>query len=41
MSRQCTHYGRWPQHGFTSLKKLRPQSVTSRIQPGSDVDCLR
>ncbi|EMX40337.1 putative transposase [Escherichia coli MP021017.1] len=22
---------------FTSLKKLRPQSVTSRIQPGSDV----
>ncbi|MGQ7790117.1 hypothetical protein ACULNC_17145 [Shigella flexneri] len=19
-SRQCTHYGRWPQHGFTSLK---------------------
>ncbi|EIQ15822.1 putative transposase [Shigella flexneri K-315] len=24
MSRQCTHYGRWPQHGFTSLKKLRP-----------------
>ncbi|EFZ57370.1 putative transposase [Escherichia coli LT-68] len=31
MSRQCTHYGRWPQHGFTSLKKLRPQSVTSRI----------
>ena len=37
MSRQCTHYGRWPQHGFTSLKKLRPQSVNSRIQPGSDV----
>ena len=37
MSRQCTHYGRWPQHGFTSLKKIRPQSVTSRIQPGSDV----
>ena len=37
MSRQCTHYGRWPQHGFTSLKKLRPQSVTSRIPPGSDV----
>ena len=37
MSRQCTHYGRWPQHGFTSLKKLRPQLVTSRIQPGSDV----
>jgi len=37
MSRQCTHYGRWPQHGFTSLKKLRPQSVTWRIQPGSDV----
>ncbi|SRU50434.1 IS1 ORF [Shigella sonnei] len=33
----CTHYGRWPQHDFTSLKKLRPQSVTSRIQPGSDV----
>ncbi|MCX8271796.1 IS1 family transposase, partial [Escherichia coli] len=28
---------RWPQHDFTSLKKLRPQSVTSRIQPGSDV----
>ncbi len=25
------HYGRWPQHDFTSLKKLRPQSVTSRI----------
>ncbi|EIQ50553.1 hypothetical protein SS482266_3868 [Shigella sonnei 4822-66] len=25
----CTHYGRWPQHDFTSLKKLRPQSVTS------------
>ena len=37
MSRQCTHYGRWPQHDFTTLKKLRPQSVTSRIQPGSDV----
>ncbi|CAM7218367.1 Putative transposase [Klebsiella pneumoniae] len=34
---QCTHYGRWPQHDFTALKKLRPQSVTSRIQPGSDV----
>ncbi len=31
------HYGRWPQHDFTSLKILRPQSVTSRIQPGSDV----
>lgn len=31
MSRQCTHYGRWPQHGFTSLKKLRPQSVTDEI----------
>ena len=29
--------GRWPQHDFTTLKKLRPQSVTSRIQPGSDV----
>ncbi len=32
----------WPLYesrlnGFTSLKKLRPQSVTSRIQPGSDV----
>ena len=37
MSRQCTHYGRWPQHDFTTLKKLRPQSVNSRIQPGSDV----
>ena len=37
MSRQCTHYGRWPQHGFTSLKKLRPQSVNSHIQPGGDV----
>ncbi|OVU00761.1 hypothetical protein BMD97_22470 [Klebsiella pneumoniae] len=24
MSRQCTHYGRWPQHGFTSLKSKRP-----------------
>ncbi|KFF52564.1 transposase [Escherichia coli] len=34
---QRPHYGRWPQHDFTSLKKLRPQSVTSRIQPGSDV----
>ncbi|XPE44658.1 IS1 family transposase [Shigella flexneri] len=31
------HYGRWPQHDFPSFKKLRPQSVTSRIQPGSDV----
>ncbi len=20
MSRQCTHYGRWPQHDFTTLK---------------------
>ncbi len=37
MPGNCPHYGRWPQHGFTSLKKLRPQSVTSRIQPGSDV----
>ncbi len=37
----CPHYGRWPQHDFTSLKKLRPQSVTSRIQPGSDVIVLR
>ncbi|EMX25978.1 putative transposase [Escherichia coli MP021566.1] len=37
MSRQCTHYGRWPQHDFPPFKKLRPQSVTSRIQPGSDV----
>ena len=37
MSRQCTHYGRWPQHDITTLKKLRPQSVNSRIQPGSDV----
>jgi insertion element IS1 protein InsB len=31
------HYGRWPQHDFPPFKKLRPQSVTSRIQPGSDV----
>jgi len=31
------NYGRWPQHDFRSLKKLRPQPVTSRIQPGSDV----
>ncbi len=37
VSCQCTHYGRWPQHDFTALKKLRPQSVTSRIQPGSGV----
>ena len=37
MSRQCTHSGRWHQHGCTSLKKLRPQSVISRIRPGSDV----
>ncbi|EIQ49418.1 IS1 ORF [Shigella sonnei] len=37
MPGNSTHYGRWPQHDFTSLKKLRPQSVTSRIQPGSDV----
>nr|QIQ12384.1 Mobile element protein [Klebsiella pneumoniae] len=37
MSGNRPHYGRWPQHDFTSLKKLRPQSVTSRIQPGSDV----
>src|SRR5699024_8856949 len=37
MPGNCLHYGRWPQHDFTSLKKLRPQSVTSRIQPGSDV----
>lgn len=29
--------GRWPQHDFPPFKKLRPQSVTSRIQPGSDV----
>ena len=35
--RATAHYGRWPQIRFTSLKKLRPQSVTSRIQPGSDV----
>ncbi len=35
MPGNCPHYGRWPQHDFTSLKKLRPQSVTSRIQPGS------
>ena len=34
---QCPHYGRWPQHDFTALKKLRPEPVTSRIQPGSDV----
>ena len=26
-----------PQHDFTSLKNFRPQSVTSRIQPGGDV----
>ena len=37
MSRQCTLYGCGPQHDFTTLKKLRPQSVTSRIQPGGDV----
>jgi insertion element IS1 protein InsB len=37
MPGNCPHCGRWPQHDFTSLKKLRPQSVTSRIQPGSDV----
>ncbi|ROI62665.1 hypothetical protein BFD10_12175 [Escherichia coli] len=37
MPGNCPHYGRWSQHDFTSLKKLRPQSVTSRIQPGSDV----
>ncbi len=35
--RKTWQHGRWPQHGFTSLKKLRPQSVTSRIQPDSDV----
>ena len=37
MSRQCTHYERWLQNDFTALKKLRPQSVTSHIEPGSDV----
>ncbi len=31
------HYERWPQHDFTALKKLRPQQITSRTQPGSDV----
>jgi len=34
---QCTLYGRWPQQDFPTFKKLRPQSVTSRIQPASDV----
>ncbi|ENB28707.1 putative transposase [Escherichia coli BCE032_MS-12] len=28
---QRPHYGRWPQHDFPPFKKLRPQSVTSRI----------
>ncbi|OSL57818.1 insertion element IS1 4 protein InsB [Escherichia coli H383] len=37
MPGNCPHYGRWPQHDFPPFKKLRPQSVTSRIQPGSDV----
>nr|AUG88773.1 Mobile element protein [Klebsiella pneumoniae] len=32
-----TTNGRGPQHHFAPFKKLRPQSVTSRIQPGSDV----
>jgi len=31
------HYGREPQHYFPLFKKLRPQSVTSRIQPGGDI----
>src|SRR5699024_5597799 len=31
------HYVRCPQHDIPPFKKLRPQSVTSRIQPGSDV----
>ena len=30
------HYGSWHQNDVTSLKKLRPQSGTSRIQRGSD-----
>lgn len=34
---QCTHYRHWPEHHFPPFKKLRPRSVTSRIQPGSDV----
>ncbi len=35
----CSHCRKtWQlQFTYTSLKKLRPQSVTSRIQPGSDV----
>ncbi|MDO8248086.1 hypothetical protein Q7O32_24645 [Shigella flexneri] len=33
----CPHYGRWPQHDFTSLKNSGRSRVTSRIQPGSDV----
>ncbi len=33
---RATAYGRWPQHDFTSLKNSGRQSVTSRIQPGSD-----
>ncbi|EFZ51842.1 insertion element IS1 1/5/6 protein insB [Shigella sonnei 53G] len=36
MPGNCTHYGRWP-HTILRHLKLRPQSVTSRIQPGSDV----
>jgi len=33
----CSYYGRGPQHDFPPFKKLRPQSVTTRILPGSDV----
>ena len=37
MPSQCTHYRHWSEHYFQAFKKLRPRSVTSRIQPGSDV----
>ncbi|EEG2675209.1 IS1 family transposase [Salmonella enterica subsp. enterica serovar Rubislaw] len=37
MPRHRTHNGRGSQHHFAPFKKLTPQSVTSRIQTGSDV----
>ena len=37
MSRQCTHYGRWPQHDFHDTFKTQAAVGKPRIQPGSDV----
>ena len=37
MSGYSTNYGDWTQYGSSTLKKLRPLSVTTKIKPGTEV----